>query len=144
MRKAMAHFAVAVLISVGALAIVGGPAWAAPTSYKADLKGSFAVPPSPSSASGTAEITFDPATRIITWTVTYTGLAGPATAGHLEAAMPSASFPDQVIFSGSLTSPITGQATLTDPEVQDLFAGRIYVTLYTSQYPGGEIRGQVK
>ena len=49
-----------------------------------------------------------------------------------------------VPFTGSLDSPISGSATLTDAQVADLKAGKWYVNLHTAASPGGEIRGQVK
>ncbi len=46
-------------------------------------------------------------------------------------------------FTGDLSSPISGKATLTAAQVADLTAGRWYVNLHTAKNPGGEIRGQV-
>jgi hypothetical protein len=48
-----------------------------------------------------------------------------------------------VPFTGPLSSPFTGEATLTAAQVNDLMAGKWYVNLHTAAYPGGEIRGQV-
>ncbi len=42
-----------------------------------------------------------------------------------------------------MTSPVSGQATLTDAHAADLLAGRWYINLHTAANPGGEIRGQV-
>ncbi len=42
-----------------------------------------------------------------------------------------------------MTSPVSGQATLTDAQAADLLAGRWYINLHTAANPGGEIRGQV-
>ncbi len=40
-------------------------------------------------------------------------------------------------------APITGSATLTDAQLADLEAGRLYVNIHTAANPGGEIRGQI-
>ena len=42
-----------------------------------------------------------------------------------------------------LTSPIKGEATLTDAQAADLAAGRWYFNVHTAANPPGEIRGQV-
>jgi len=42
------------------------------------------------------------------------------------------------------TSPASGKATLTAPQIADLEAGKWYVNVHTAANPGGEIRGQVK
>ena len=46
------------------------------------------------------------------------------------------------ITSASLVGPLEGKS-LTDL-VNDIKSGKAYVNVHTSQYPGGEIRGQIK
>ncbi len=58
--------------------------------------------------------------------------------------MPGANAGVVVPFKGSLASPITGSATLTDAQIADLEAGKWYVNLHTAAHPAGEIRGQVR
>ena len=48
-----------------------------------------------------------------------------------------------VPLSGTLTSPIKGDATLTDAQLADLQAGRWYLNIHTDANKGGELRGQV-
>ena len=45
--------------------------------------------------------------------------------------------------SGSVASPISGTATLTDAQAADLEAGKFYFNIHTAANPGGEVRGQV-
>jgi hypothetical protein len=49
-----------------------------------ELKGSEEVPPKTSKGTGTANLTYDSATKLLKWKVTYSGLTGPATAGHIH------------------------------------------------------------
>jgi hypothetical protein len=49
----------------------------------ADLKGSNEVPPN-SSSGGKAEATYDTETKTPTYTVTFTGLTGPAIGAHFQ------------------------------------------------------------
>jgi hypothetical protein len=113
-------------------------------SMKNQLSGAQEVPPVTTGGSGTGETTFDKSTNVLTWTVTYSGLSGPVTAGHFHGpAMPGANAGVVVPFTGNLSSPIQGKATLTAAQAADLTAGRWYINLHTAKHPGGEIRGQV-
>src|SRR3954466_8322694 len=57
-----------------------GPAFA--DKMKATLDGKAQVPPNTSAATGTADIDYDPASRKLRWTMTYSGRAGPGRAAH--------------------------------------------------------------
>ena len=41
------------------------------------------------------------------------------------------------------SSPVKGEATLTDAQAADLLGGKYYINIHTAANPGGEIRGQV-
>jgi hypothetical protein len=110
----------------------------------AKLSGASEVPANASTGSGTLEGTLDKKTNVLTWTVTYAGLSGPAKAGHFHGpAAAGANAGVALGFSGSVESPIKGSATLTPAQVADLTAGKWYVNLHTAANPGGEVRGQV-
>jgi CHRD domain-containing protein len=86
----------------------------------------------------------DTASKTLTWTVTYSGLGGPATAAHIHGpAAPGANAGVLVPFNGDLASPIKGSATLTDAQISDLEAGKWYVNIHTAANKSGEIRGQL-
>ena len=57
---------------------------AASQSFKVTLNGAQQVPPVQTAATGTAELTYDPGTRVLTWTLNYRGLSGPATMAHFH------------------------------------------------------------
>lgn len=110
---------------------------------KVALSAANEVPPNGSSGSGSA--TVDVAGNTVKWSVTYAGLTGPVTAGHFHGPAPAGTNAGVVIpFTGSMASPITGSATLTDAQLADLKAGRYYINLHTAANPGGEVRGQVR
>ena len=149
-RYVLATALAATAFALGACGMMGGssstPAMAkpmmAPGDMAATLSAADEVPPKASSGTGTAKINLSGNT--LTWTVTYSGLTGPVTAGHFHGpAMPGANAGVVVPFAGVLASPITGSATLTDAQIADLKAGKWYVNLHTQANPGGEIRGQV-
>jgi len=124
-----------------------GLAQADPLSMKVPLSGALELPPVETSATGTADLAYDPATRLVTWVITYSGLSGPATAAHLHGpAGPQGKAPVVLWLSkqGSPPeNPIKGEATLTPEQAQQLAAGEWYVNIHTQAHPGGEIRGQV-
>jgi hypothetical protein len=119
-----------------------GPAFA--EKMKATLDGKSENPPNTSAATGTADIDYDAATKKLTWKLTYSGLSGPATAGHFHGpAEPGKNAGVAVAIPNATTSPAEGSATLTDAQAADLLAGKYYVNVHTAANPGGEIRGQV-
>jgi hypothetical protein len=116
----------------------------ATTSLTAQLAGATEVPPTKSAGTGTVSATLNPASNLLSWTVTYGGLSGPATAGHFHGPAPAGQNAGVVVpLAAPLASPITGSATLTPAQAADLLAGKWYVNLHTAANPGGEIRGQV-
>ena len=137
MRKAM----YATLAFAAAVAFAG-PAFA--EKFKATLDGKSEVPPIASKGTGTADIDYDPATKKLSWKLTYSGLSGPATAAHFHGPAESGKNAGvAVAIPNATTSPTEGSATLTDAQAADLMAGKYYVNVHTAANPGGEIRGQV-
>jgi len=61
-----------------------GVAWADSTSFKVPLTGAQCVPAVDTSGSGTADLTYDPATRVLTWNISYSGLSSPTTMAHFH------------------------------------------------------------
>jgi hypothetical protein len=119
-----------------------GPAFA--DKYKATLDAKSEVPPNASTATGTADIDYDPASKKLSWKVTYSGLTGPATAAHFHGpAEAGKNAGVAVAIPNAGKSPVEGSATLTDAQAADLTAGKYYVNIHTQANPGGEIRGQV-
>jgi hypothetical protein len=75
------------IVIAGCLASIAAwtlPSQAAPVSFKMALTGAQQVPPVQTGANGMADLSYDPATRMLTWSVTYNGLSGPATMAHFH------------------------------------------------------------
>ncbi|TBR75415.1 MAG: CHRD domain-containing protein [Burkholderiaceae bacterium] len=130
-----------------ALACALGLAQAAPVSFDVPLTGAQQVPPVQTAGSGSAALTYDPATRVVTWKITFSGLSSPATMAHFHgpaAAGKNAGVKVWLSEKGKeVTSPISGQATLSPDEAKMFEAGDMYINVHTKDHPGGEIRGQV-
>ncbi|HWJ19767.1 MAG TPA: CHRD domain-containing protein [Geobacterales bacterium] len=128
--------------------IVGAPngvpsAQAETITLKADLKGTNEVPPNASSATGKAEAKLDAETRVLTWTVTYADLTGPAVGAHFHGPGEPGKNAGIVLPFKTAQSPIEGTATITETQAADLLAGKWYANIHTAANPGGELRGQM-
>jgi hypothetical protein len=122
----------------------GVPAAHAETiTLKADLKGANEVPPNISPASGKAEATFDTETRLLSWTVTYTDLTGPAVGAHFHGPSEPGKNAGIVLPFKAGGSPIHGTAIINENQAADLLAGKWYANIHTAANPGGELRGQM-
>lgn len=123
------------------------PARAAPESFKVPLSGAQCVPKVETGATGTANLTYDPASRQVTWDIPYSGLSSAATMAHFHGpATPGKNGPVDVWLTkqGSPPdNPIKGEATLTPAQAQQFTAGQWYVNLHTQSHPACELRGQV-
>jgi len=123
---------------------IGSGAIAETVTYKATMNAQSEVPPNESKGAGTAEITYDTTSKMLTWTVTFSDLSGPATAAHFHGpAEAGKNAGVAVLIGNNPTSPAKGTATLTDAQADDLAGGRWYVNVHTGANRGGEIRGQV-
>ena len=132
---------------VGAIALVIGlgmaTASAETVALRADLKGSNEVPPNSSPAFGKAEATLNTETKVLTWTVTYKDLTGPAVGAHFHGPSEPGKNAGIVLPFKTVQSPIEGTSTLSDTQVADLLAGKWYANIHTAANPGGELRGNM-
>ena len=136
----MSHFALAGALAAGLLATA---AHAATEKFAATLTAATEVPPKASKGTGELTAALDTGTKQLTYSVTYSGLTGPATMAHFHGpAAPGANAAIVVPFTDPMSG-AKGSATLTDAQIADLEAGKWYDNVHTKENPGGEIRGQV-
>ncbi len=123
------------------------------------MTGAQETPATPSTALGSMDVSYSKETRILNWSVTWTGLTGPVAAMHIHRPAPvgyAAGVVQNIITaSGGLATPnatlypATGKfsgTTLVDGFIikeEDLLNGLFYMNIHTATYPGGEIRGQI-
>ena len=124
-----------------------GPAQAASSSLTVSLTGTQCVPPVETGGTGSAYLTYDPATRVVTWNIVYGGLSSAATLAHFHGPAAQGKNGPVVVWLAAQGTPpgnlITGQATLTAEQAQQFVAGDWYVNLHTQSHPACELRGQV-
>jgi hypothetical protein len=137
----------------GALAVAAGflsvaPAQAALINFNATLTGSQEVPPTSSAGTGFSTVVLNDVADTITVNTSFSGLTSPAIMGHIHGPAPvGVNAPILFPFTGvpnatSGTIP-TQNFTLTTTEVGQLEAGLFYVNVHTTNFPAGEIRGQL-
>ena len=131
--------AAACLIAACAIATVR----AETVSFNGTMTGATEVPAKTTDGKGTATASLDTATKMLTYQVDYSGLSGPATAGHFHGPAEPGANAGVVMPFAAPASPIKGTATLTDAQMADLMAGKWYANIHTAANPGGEIRGQM-
>lgn len=134
------------------LAFVAGFALAANAQMKTvtvNMTEAQEVPPHQGAGAGTAIFTLDPATKTVSWKVTWHDLTSPAIMAHIHGpASPTTNAPP-IVWLGPkgkmdpLPQPLEGSATMTDVQWADLMAGKDYINVHTTTNKGGEIRGQI-
>ena len=136
------HASLAVL-TLGAFVAIAPAALAEVITMKIELKGSNQVPPVDTKASGNATLTYDTASKRLSWKITYSGLSGTATAAHFHGPAQPNQKAKVALPIPNISANTEGSATLTDAQAADLLAGRYYINVHTAANKGGEIRGQV-
>lgn len=138
--------------AIAAFACVG-LAWselarAEPISFSVPLSGAEQVPPVETSGAGTAQISYDPEARVVTWSIAYSGLSSPATMAHFHGPADAGANGPVTLWltkkGAEVKSPIRGEAMLSAAQAEQFAAGQWYVNVHTKTHPDGEIRGQVK
>ncbi|MGQ7869785.1 CHRD domain-containing protein [Sunxiuqinia sp. sy24] len=89
------------------------------------------------SATGTAKGTFDPITQKLTYTISWSGLGSNAVNMHFHNDGPV--IVEITGFANATAGTVSGTATLTNQQVNDLAAGKIYAQIHTQDYPAGEV-----
>ena len=146
-RRHATRFAFAAMAVVAAATMTGCGMMSPSSNMVAlttQLRGANEVPPNASQGSGSVDAVFNKDTNLLRWKVNYTGLTGPATAGHFHGpAAVGANAGIALPWPSVMSTPSEGSATLTAAQAADLMAGRWYANVHTAANPGGEVRGQM-
>jgi hypothetical protein len=155
------------------LGMLFGVAKADQVAFVATLTGSQEVPPNASPSIGSALVTLDTTTNLLTVNVSFAGLLSPTVAAHIHCCTPPGAnaivatavptfpgFPLGVTTGTYLQTFDLTQASTYNPAfitahggtvagaqaafVAGLLNGLTYLNIHTSQFPGGEIRGQLQ
>ena len=116
-----------------------------PIRFHALLSADEQSAPTTSPGVGCALFVLDRPTLELTWTITYSQLTSTATAAHVHGPQTPGGNAG-VLFDlapDGMGNPLKGALVLNDGLLAYLLTGRVYVNLHTTQYPAGELRGQV-
>jgi hypothetical protein len=135
-------------LTLAGLAVLAmASAQAAPLSFTVHLTGAQQVPPVQTHGTATAHLTYNPASRLVTWRITFSHLSSAVTMAHFHHAAPGRNGPVVLWLTHegrAVTSPITGRATLSRAVAREFLAGDLYINLHTKNHPAGALRGQIK
>lgn len=143
---------------IGAMAMLGSMLFVAcsknddplvdnrPYTISGNATGSQVVPAVRDSGTATITGTYNPQTRMLNYTSNWTNLSGaPLSAGFYGGAAGASGIAVGTgwSLSGGPTGTVTGNVTLTEAQAAQLMDGNLYYTYSTSNFPSGEIRGQI-
>lgn len=98
-------------------------------------------------ATGTLTGKYNTESKMLDYTITWTGLTAAASAMHFHGpASTEEAAGVQVAIAGfpqEMSGTVSGMATLTPEQETQLLGGKLYYNIHTANNPGGEIRGQV-
>ena len=143
-RLSFAALAIAAAAGLAGCGMMPGQSASNMVAMTTQLRGSNEVPANASAGTGSVDAVLNKDTNLLRWKLNYAGLSGPATAGHFHGpAAVGANAGVALGWTGPITSPMEGSATLTAAQVADLMAGKWYANIHTAANPGGELRGQM-
>ena len=109
--------------------------------------GAQEVPPVNTPATGTLTGTYNSATNVLTYSISWTGLTGAPTMMHFHGPAGVGEINSPIVhitgYPQQTTGTVSGTANVEESMEQDLLNERWYYNLHTPTHGGGEIRAQV-
>jgi len=134
-RSASAGVVLAALLGVGLAA-------ADTFVYGCVLSDKQEVPPTVSPAFGGGQFLIDTDANTVTYEIAFVGLTGAETAAHIHGpADPGMN--GGALHALALGNPKGGVWNYLEAQESNILAGKMYVNIHSSAFPGGEIRGQI-
>lgn len=131
-----------IYVNVHSTAFPGGEVRGQIVTHVASLDAAQEVPPNASTAQGQGLFMFDNVNNTLDYYIVYTGLSASETASHIHgyAGIGVSAGIKHALPAGNLK---VGSWTFTDADEENLFNGLAYVNVHSTNFPGGEIRGQI-
>jgi|HubBroStandDraft_6_1064221.scaffolds.fasta_scaffold646507_2 hypothetical protein len=99
-------------------------------------------------ATGTATVTLNETTGLVSVSGTFSGLSGPATMAHIHGLETSPGVGNEgiivtLVATNATSGTLTGSGTLTPADVTGMLDGLTYLNIHTALHTSGEIRGNI-
>lgn len=109
--------------------------------FSTPLSGAEEVPPTSSTAVGSAIFMLAPDKSKVTYHIEYSGLSTSETVAHIhKGAAGTSGGPIHTLPTGN---PKDSTLAISTQDATDLLAGLLYVNIHSATFSGGEIRGQI-
>ncbi len=111
----------------------------------ARLQGAQEAVPNNSTAEGMGNVLIDTSTHTVWVSATYSGLSTPAADAHIHTGAPGVSGPVSVFvkFTPAISGSMDTSRVISIQNETDILNGNAYLNIHTSNFPNGEIRGQL-
>ena len=108
----------------------------------ADISGANEVPPTESITTGSGWFVLNQDANTLSFNITYEGLDSEETGAHIHGPAP-VGVDAAVLFTLPSENPKIGVWNYDEGQETDILSGLTYVNIHSSEFPGGEIRGQI-
>lgn len=106
------------------------------------LNGANQIPTVPSNGVGTGVFVLDTVNNTLSYNITFSGLTSNETGAHIHGPVDSMTNTG-ILFPLASGSPKIGVWNYSQDQENDILAGNMYVNIHSTNYPNGEIRGQI-
>jgi hypothetical protein len=112
-----------------------------------NASGAQEVPSNSSTATGTMTGSYNKATNVLQYNISWSGLTGPVTGMHFHGpasvGVSAGILVEITTTSTGISGSTSGSVTVEESFETALLAGQVYYNIHTALYPAGEIRGQI-
>jgi hypothetical protein len=115
------------------------------------LGGENEVPKNPSQAWSTMDVSYSKITKMLKYTVRWSGLTGNPIGSHIHGTAPKGvnagiKHDFTALIPKTTTGTVTNSVLVDGVAIKEdsLLKGFYYINIHTPTYPGGEIRGQIE
>ena len=131
------------------LALLVLPATARATQFTFNVSLDGAQAGTASSGTGSATLVLDDVANTLLVDLTYSGLGTPTTNAHIHCCAPPGMSAGVIIpfvppfVTGATSGSMTNTFNITAAQVLQVESGDSYINIHTTNFPAGEIRGQI-
>lgn len=113
--------------------------------FFASLSGAQENPSVATNATGYARVFVNESTGMLSFTLVFNGLTSNQTASHIHTGVLGVNGPVTIDLGavGGMSGTITGTRSITPAQIASMRQHGMYVNVHTTNFPGGEIRGQL-